>query len=116
VSPGIHTLEVYLLARDDFQGRGRILGSQFHYHGVGRYMFVTFKVSAPISAYDGWARECCTWKIMSLFSELQNDPSKGWPMGFSFVVAVWITGPRFALAKKLFRHAAPPEPDPQDPL
>ena len=116
MSPGIHTLEVYLLARDDFQGRGRILGSQFHYHGVGRYMFVTFKVSAPISAYDGWARECGTWKIMSLFSELQNDPSKGWPMGFSFVVAVWITGPRFALAKKLFRHAAPPEPDPQDPL
>ena len=37
-------------------------------------------------------------------------------MGFSFVVAVWITGPRFSLAKKLFRHAAPPEPDPQDPL
>jgi len=62
-------------------------------------MFVTFKVSAPISAYDGWARECCTWKIMSLFSELQYGPLKGWPMGFSFVVAVWITGPRIALAK-----------------
>jgi hypothetical protein len=35
-------------------------------------------------------------------------------LGFSFVVAVWITGPRFSLAKNFFRHAAPPEPDPQD--
>ena len=116
MSPVIHTLEVHLLARGDFEGRGRILGGKVPYHGVGRYMFVTFKVSAPISAYDGWARECGTWKIMSLFSELQNGPSKGWPLGFSFMVAVWITGPRLALTKKLLRHAAPPKPDPSGPL
>ena len=114
MSPVIHKLEVHLLARDDFQGRGHILGGKVPYHGVGRYMFVTFKVSAPISAYDGWARECGTWKIMSLFSELQNDPSKGWPMGFSFVVAVWIAGPRFALTKNFSDMLRRRSPTPQD--
>lgn len=36
-------------------------------------------------------------------------------MGFSFVVTVWINGPRFALTTNFSDILALPEPDPQDP-